>query len=268
MSTFENTPFLPAVQRVLKSAGYLAPTSIQAQSWPILLEKRDVISVARTGSGKTCGFLLPAFHKLQTEREAVAKADVYKAQRGGGRSGGGRRKIPQVLVLAPTRELAVQIESEAQKFSYASGVSTMCMFGGAPKGEQLQRLRMGVDVVVATPGRCNDLSEMGALDLSNIQYLVLDEADRMLDMGFEPQIRTIINQIPPERQSVFFTATWPKEVQSLASEFLTDPVHISVGDQGGLLNANKAITQIITVLQSDRDKGRELQRVMTDTNPR
>ena len=250
--TFESTPFSPKLQSTLIKAGYTAPTHIQAQAWPIAFEKRDMISVARTGSGKTCGFLLPAFHQIMSERDSSAKADVYEAQAPTKRwsRGPSTRKSPSVLVLAPTRELAVQIETEARKFSRTAGVQTLAMFGGAPKGAQIQRLRQGVDLIVATPGRCNDLAEMGCLDLSKIKYLVLDEADRMLDMGFEPQIRQIIDQLPasPERQSLFFTATWPKEVRSLASDFLSNPVHISVGDPSNL-TANKAIKQNVKVVK-------------------
>ena len=255
---FEETPFGPTLKKVLTGAGYTAPTTIQALSWPIALEKRDLISVARTGSGKTCGFLLPALHDILMERDA----DKFEAQRRYNTRG---RKIPSVLVLAPTRELAVQIETEAQKFARAANAFVMSMYGGASKGAQIQKLRSGVDIVVATPGRCNDLLEMGVLNLSAIKYLVLDEADRMLDMGFEPQIRSIIDQIPEERQSLFFTATWPKEVQSLAADFLKNPVHISVGDSESL-TANKAIRQHVIVC-SERDKDAELDRVIERINP-
>lgn len=127
---FEETPFMPALRRVLTNAGYTSPTSIQAQSWPIAIKKRDIISVARTGSGKTCGFLLPALHRIMEEREA----DKFEAQK---RYSKGGRKIPSVLVLAPTRELAVQIEVEAQKFSRAANAFTMSMYGGTPKGPQV-----------------------------------------------------------------------------------------------------------------------------------
>jgi ATP-dependent RNA helicase DDX5/DBP2 len=160
-------------------------------------------------------------------------------------------KNPQVLVLAPTRELCVQIFDEVEKYGRACGLKAACCYGGASKGPQVTKLSAGVDIVVATPGRCNDLMESGYLNLSKVNYLVLDEADRMLDMGFEPQIREILSDIPEDRQSLFFTATWPREVQHLAREFLTNPVHIEIGDQDQL-NANKAITQNVIVLTNQK----------------
>mmetsp|Transcript_16840 Transcript_16840/g.25322 ORF Transcript_16840/g.25322 Transcript_16840/m.25322 type:complete len:552 (+) Transcript_16840:58-1713(+) len=233
--SFDDAPFPAPVTEALKRQGFTAPTPIQAQSWPLALAGRDMISVARTGSGKTCAFLLPAFEK------------IYKnpPQR---RVPGRPRKLPTALVLAPTRELTQQIETEALKFSGVAGISVAALFGGASKGPQLRTLSRGVDLIVATPGRCNDLIEMGALDLSLVNYLVLDEADRMLDMGFEPQIRTIIDTCSESRQNLFFTATWPKGVQHLAAEYLNNPVTVNIGEQDSL-NANSAITQHIHMIK-------------------
>ena len=135
---------------------------------------------------------------------------------------------PKVLVLAPTRELATQIEDEARKFGAPLGVKSVCCYGGAPKGPQMASLRQGAHVCIATPGRLNDFLEAGMVDLYACRYLVFDEADRMLDMGFEPQIRRIVQRCPDQRQTLFFTATWPREVRSLASEFLAEPVVICV----------------------------------------
>jgi ATP-dependent RNA helicase DDX5/DBP2 len=163
-------------------------------------------------------------------------------------------------VLAPTRELAMQIEAEAQKYSKICGFETLCIYGGSSKGPQIRRLNQGVDVLIATPGRCNDLAEMGALRLSKVEYLVLDEADRMLDMGFEPQIRAIIEQLPEERQNLFFSATWPREVQILAAEFLDNPVQINIGDSNDL-TANKDISQNIIVVNG-HEKKTELQSLL------
>ena len=264
---FEATPYSSILKSALDKAGYTAPTSIQAQSWPVALSKRDLISVARTGSGKTCGFLLPALHILMENRANRRKASVKES----GDSGERRRtysvrRNPSVLVLAPTRELAMQIEQEAQKFTRAAGVYSMCMYGGTPKGPQIGMLRRGVDIIVATPGRCNDLAEMGILNLADVSYLVLDEADRMLDMGFEPQIRTILEQCHAKRQSLFFTATWPREVRSLASDYLTNPIQIQIGDQSGKLTANKAIEQNIIMIE-EYDKYDKLMDVLEDINP-
>jgi ATP-dependent RNA helicase DDX5/DBP2 len=268
---FEDTPYSPNIKKALDKAGYTSPTSIQAQSWPIALNKRDLISVARTGSGKTCGFLLPAFHNLMVDKQAkqASRSSGIREERaddGARRRSYSVRRNPSVLVLAPTRELAMQIEQEAQKFARAAGVTAMCMYGGTPKGPQIGMLRRGVDIIVATPGRCNDLAEMGVLNLADVKYLVLDEADRMLDMGFEPQIRTILQQCNPERQSLFFTATWPKEVRSLAADYLTNPIHIQVGDQSGELTANKAIVQKVIMID-EYDKYDKLLDVLDEINP-
>ena len=246
MATFADTPFLPPIRRALDAAGFTTPTPTQAQAWPIALQGRDVITVAKTGSGKTCGFLLPAMHRLMTHSKDR------------------KRGPPGILVLAPTRELACQIEQEAEKFGRSSNMRTACCYGGAPKSMQSRKLQHGVEVLIATPGRLNDFLEMGVVNLKDIQFLVLDEADRMLDMGFEPQIRTIIGKIPAERQSMMFTATWPREVQSLAREFLRNPVEIKFGDTNNL-NANKAITQIIKVLP-EGEKHNALTEVLKEIN--
>jgi ATP-dependent RNA helicase DDX5/DBP2 len=153
-------------------------------------------------------------------------------------------KNPVLLVLAPTRELAVQIMEEALKFGRALGVRSVCCYGGAPKYPQIAALSRGVECVIATPGRLNDLLEMGKANLGNVQFLVLDEADRMLDMGFEPQIRSIIEKTPRAHQTMLFSATWPREIQRLAHDFLKDPIQINVGEVNSL-QANKDIQQTI-----------------------
>jgi ATP-dependent RNA helicase DDX5/DBP2 len=247
MSSFDDMPFSPALVRSMLDQGFSEPTAIQAQSWPIALMKRDMISIARTGSGKTCAFLLPCLHAI-SQSQSSSTPSSYEQGRDSFRRRQRSRRIPKALVLAPTRELAQQIEREASKLCPAVGVTAACFYGGASKGPQLRQLSHGVDIVVATPGRCNDLIEMGALDLSEVDYLVLDEADRMLDMGFEPQIRRIVPCCKPTRQSLFFTATWPKGVQELALEYLADPITINIGDQDKL-HANKAITQHIHMVK-------------------
>jgi ATP-dependent RNA helicase DDX5/DBP2 len=156
-----------------------------------------------------------------------------------------------LLVLAPTRELSVQTLEEAQKFGRVVGIRSVCCYGGSPKYAQIQALARGVECIIATPGRLNDLIEMRKADLSQVKYLVLDEADRMLDMGFEPQIRSIIAKIPVVgRQTMLFSATWPKEIQSLAHDFLKDPIQINVGEVNVLV-ANKDITQNIVMCGED-----------------
>ncbi len=163
----------------IRAAGFQTPSVIQAQSWPPALKGRDVVGVAKTGSGKTLGFLFPGFLHILNQ--------------------GGRiqpRNGPSILVLAPTRELADQIHQEAVKFGRTSSIFSTCVYGGAPKGPQLRDLRTGAHVVIATPGRLNDFLEGRQVSLSQVSYLVFDEADRMLDMGFEPQIRKIVHQLP------------------------------------------------------------------------
>ncbi|CAN0029200.1 unnamed protein product, partial [Hapterophycus canaliculatus] len=222
------------------------PPLCPLRSWPIALGGRDIISVARTGSGKTLGFLLPAFHAL------LNRPGGCKPRMGAG---------PYIVVLAPTRELACQINEEATKFGKAAGIRSTTVYGGSPKYPQIKAIQSGVQVVIATPGRLNDIMEMGKINMTNVMTLALDEADRMLDMGFEPQIRTIIDAMPAKRQTLFFTATWPKEVQRLARDFVQNPVHITVGD-AGKLNANKSITQHIQVID-ERDKGDKLWELLT-----
>jgi len=162
---------------------------------------------------------------------------------------------PIVLVLAPTRELACQILEECNKFGSSSRLKTTCVYGGVPKHTQAHELRDGVEICIATPGRLLDFLESGTTNLRRVTYLVLDEADRMLDMGFEPQIRRILLQIRPDRQVLMWSATWPKEIQSLARDFLKDPIQVNIGSMD--LSANKNVTQVVKVM-SDMDKNRAL----------
>ena len=158
---------------------------------------------------------------------------------------------PIVLVLAPTRELAVQIQKEASKFGQNSQIKNTCVYGGVPKGPQRAALSEGVEIVIATPGRLIDMIARGNTNLRRVTYLVLDEADRMLDMGFEPQIRKILGQIRPDRQTLMWSATWPKEVQGLARDFLKDHIVIKIGSSS--LKACKNVTQVIDLI-SDYEK--------------
>eukprot|EP00250_Pteridium_aquilinum_P019622 c24496_g1_i3 orf=292-2184(-) len=230
----------------LLSAGFLAPTPIQAQSWPLALQSRDIVAIAKTGSGKTLGYLLPAFLHLARTRA--------NSQLG-----------PVVLVLSPTRELATQIQDEALKFGKSSRISCTCVYGGAPKGPQLRDLDRGADIVIATPGRLNDFLEMKRVSLRQVSYLVLDEADRMLDMGFEPQIRKIVKEIPRQRQTLMFTATWPKEVRKIADEILVKAVQVNIGKTDELV-ANKAITQYVEIVSMYEKQGK-LERILRSQEP-
>lgn len=244
--TFESTGFPLEILREINQAGFSAPTPIQAQSWPIALQNRDIIAVAKTGSGKTIGYLIPGFIHLKR-----LKNDA--------------RMGPSVLVLSPTRELATQIHDEAIKFGKSSRISSACLYGGAPKGPQLRDIDRGVHVVVATPGRLNDILEMKRLNLGQVSYLVLDEADRMLDMGFEPQIRKIVKEIPTKRQTLMYTATWPKEVRKIAADLLARPVQINIGNVDELV-ANKSITQHVEVI-SHMQKRRCLEQILMSNGP-
>lgn len=216
----------------MNKQGFSAPTPIQSQGWPIALSGRDMVGIAKTGSGKTLAYMLPALVHI-TYQKPVRRGDG-----------------PIVLVLAPTRELAQQIQTVASDFGIGTGkhmIRNTCLYGGSPKGPQIRDLERGVEVVIATPGRLIDFLERGITNLKRCTYLVLDEADRMLDMGFEPQIRKIIEQIRPDRQVLMWSATWPKEVQSLAEDFLTDYIKINIGSLN--LAANSNIEQNIEVCE-------------------
>jgi len=215
---------------------YEKPTVIQSISWPVALCGRDMISIAKTGSGKTLGFVLPGIiHTLKQAARAHGEG-------------------PSVLVMLPTRELAQQVEEVARIYCNAMGLKQVCIFGGASKGPQRSSLQRGVDLIVATPGRMLDFLEMGVTNMRRCSFLVLDEADRMLDMGFEPQIRKIVSQIRPDRQTLMFSATWPKEVRKLANEFQKDPVFLNVGSLE--LSANHNIRQVIEVIEESKKADR------------
>lgn len=225
--------FLGYVMNEVKAQGFSAPTAIQSQGWPMALSGRDVVGIAETGSGKTLTYCLPAIVHINAQ-PLLAPGDG-----------------PIVLVLAPTRELAVQIQQEVAKFGKSSRIRNTCVYGGVPKGPQTRDLARGVEVLIATPGRLIDMLESGKTNLRRVTYLVLDEADRMLDMGFEPQIRKILSQIRPDRQTCMWSATWPKEVRQLASDFLNDFIQVNIGSLE--LSANHNIQQIVEIM-NDYDK--------------
>nr|TKS05828.1 DEAD-box ATP-dependent RNA helicase 14-like [Populus alba] len=246
LTSFEATGFPSEILKEVLKAGFSSPTPIQAQSWPVALQSRDIVAVAKTGSGKTLGYLIPGFIHLKRCRN--------DPQLG-----------PTVLVLSPTRELATQIQDEAVKFGKSSRISCTCLYGGAPKGPQLKELDRGADIVVATPGRLNDILEMRRVSLNQVKYLVLDEADRMLDMGFEPQIRKIVKEVPARRQTLMYTATWPKEVRKIAADLLVNPVQVNIGNIDELV-ANKSITQHVELL-APLEKHRRLEQILRSQEP-
>jgi len=208
--TWEEVTFPPRVRAPLVSAGFKAPTSIQQHSWPILSGGRDLIGIAKTGSGKTLAFLSPIFAQLLESR-----ADL--------------RGPPAALILAPTRELAVQIETEAKRFGETAGMRAACLYGGAPKGPQLAELRQRPQLLVATPGRLNDLLEPPAglsvaVDVKSVRYLVLDEADLMFSFGYEEDVKSLCALMPPKYQAMLVSATLSEEVEQLKGLMLHKPV--------------------------------------------
>mmetsp|Transcript_13383 Transcript_13383/g.25578 ORF Transcript_13383/g.25578 Transcript_13383/m.25578 type:complete len:496 (-) Transcript_13383:134-1621(-) len=251
MRTFDETPFGEPVKQVFKDMGFTKPSPIQASAWPVAMSGKNLVAVAKTGSGKTVAFLLPALHKLST-------GELGKTRDG-----------PTALVLAPTRELAQQIQVECNKFHKVCQCQpAVCIYGGVPKGPQIGDMRKGPEVVIGTPGRMVDLMDMKALSVARVRYLVLDEGDRMLDMGFEPQIKRILGEIAPEsRQTLFFTATWNKSVQKMANNYLTaggaeSLVNITVGSTEDLV-ANTAINQKFHALD-DSEKDAKLWQLLEE----
>merc|ERR1711957_318686 len=242
--TFEEASFPEYVLEEVQRAGFKEPTPIQIQGWPIALMGRDMVGIAETGSGKTLAFLLPAIVHIN--------AQPYLSKGDG----------PIVLILAPTRELAIQIQEQTNQFGKSSKIKNTCCYGGQPKHAQAADLRDGVEIVIATPGRLIDHLEQGNTNLKRVTYLVLDEADRMLDMGFEPQLRKICSQIRPDRQVLMWSATWPKTVQQLAGDYLNDYYQVTVGSLD--LTGNKDVTQTIDVC-ADGDKYRNLLRRLKES---
>ena len=221
-------------------AGFKAPTPIQAASWPFTLSGRDAIGVAETGSGKTMAFALPCVESVA----AIGKKGV------------------KAVIVSPTRELAMQTYEQLSTLASLVGLKAVCLYGGASKDDQRALLKRGADIIVATPGRLKDFMSDDTVDLSGTKFVVLDEADRMLDKGFEDDIKQILGACPPreQRQTLMFTATWPTSVQTLAATFMVNPVKITIGSQGKEsaagsveLQANSRISQKVEVVDP-RDK--------------
>jgi ATP-dependent RNA helicase RhlE len=207
--SFANLHLHPDLLKGIRDLGFTRPTPIQAEAIPPALDGRDLLACAQTGSGKTIAFLLPVLHRLMNKP----------------------RRTTRVLVLTPTRELAAQILEECNALTTHSPLTCAAVFGGVSMGPQEHAFRTGVDVIIATPGRLLDHTTRPYAKLSGLEYLVLDEADRMLDMGFLPDIKRILRHIPPKRQTLFFSATMPKEIAALASEMLKNPATIAMQRQ-------------------------------------
>ena len=201
---------LPEIGRAVSDAGYHTPSPIQEQSIPPLLEGRDMIGCAQTGTGKTAAFTLPILQYLVKKNKRPVS------------------KRPEVLILAPTRELAAQIGESIGKYGKHTKISHTVIFGGVGQNPQVKTLRRGVNILVATPGRLIDLMNQGMVDLGGVEIFVLDEADRMLDMGFIPDIKKVIKKLPAKRQSLFFSATMEPKVKQLAETLVADPVQVAI----------------------------------------
>ncbi|XP_053291829.1 probable ATP-dependent RNA helicase DDX43 [Pleuronectes platessa] len=224
----------PEIMENIDRVGFVKPTPIQSQAWPVLMSGEDLIAIAQTGTGKTLAYLLPGF--IHMDGQFVPSAD---------------RRGPGMLVLTPTRELALQIETECNKYSY-KGYKSICIYGGGDRRGQINLVRQGVDIVIATPGRLHDLQMNELINLRSITYLVLDEADRMLDMGFEPQIMKILLDIRPDRQTVMTSATWPTGVRRLSKSYLKNPMMVYVGTLD--LAAVNTVEQTVLIVHEEEKK--------------
>jgi len=228
--SFSKLKLSDPILKAVAEAGYTAPTAIQKQAIPIILSGRDLVAAAQTGTGKTASFVLPILEKLNVERKL-------------------RGKRIRALILTPTRELAIQVEANVAKYSKYLNLSSMVMYGGVDSGPQRQRLIYGVDILVATPGRLIDMMYQRVLHFDELEILVLDEADKMLDMGFINDIEKIIDRLPSQRQSLLFSATLTEEVRFLADTVNEDAVEISVAPSSA--TTPKINQWLITV---DKDK--------------
>lgn len=220
ITSFAELPLSPKVQAAVAAAGYTTPTPIQAQAIPVAVSGRDVLGIAQTGTGKTAAFVMPMITRLEAGRA--------------------RARMPRSLILAPTRELAAQVAHSFEKYGINHKLSVALLIGGVSFEDQDRKLDRGVDVLIATPGRLLDQFQRGKVMLMGVDILVIDEADRMLDMGFIPDIEKICRLLPPRRQTLFFSATMPPEIKRLADNFLRDPVRVEVARPATTV---KSITQ-------------------------
>ncbi len=235
MTEFSELGLSPTTLQAVADTGYTTATPIQAAAIPVALAGQDVLGIAQTGTGKTAAFTLPLIDKLMNGR---AKA-----------------RMPRALVIAPTRELADQVASSFEKYAKGTKLSWALLIGGVSFGDQEKKLDRGVDVLIATPGRLLDHFERGKLLMTGVQFLVVDEADRMLDMGFIPDIERIFKMTPPKKQTLFFSATMPPEITRLTKQFLKDPVRIEAARPA---TTNENITQLLVKIPSSDPKAKRL----------
>jgi len=227
--SFENLNLIKSLHTALANEGYTIPTPIQRQAIPLILERKDILGCAQTGTGKTAAFAIPILQILSTERE----------------SGKSKRTI-KALIITPTRELAVQVSESFSTYGKHTGLKNTVVYGGVSQYAQTDKLRQGVDILIATPGRLLDLINQNYINLSYIKLLVLDEADRMLDMGFIVDVKKIIAKLPVKRQSLFFSATMPPEIVKLANTILTDPVKIEISPESKTVEAIKQAVYFVS----------------------
>jgi ATP-dependent RNA helicase DDX5/DBP2 len=223
MFNFTQLNFTKDINDLIKKK-FSNPTPIQSIGWPIALKGFNMVGIAETGSGKTLSYILPALMHIREQKNS-------------------NRSGPTVLIVSPTRELANQINTVIEDFCSALNIRSACLYGGVSKGNQIRQLQRGVDIVVATPGRLLDIINMRKTSLDRTSFVILDEADRMLDMGFEVDLRKILGQVHSNAQILMWSATWPIEIRKLANEFLKEYVHIKIGNGEGGLSLNKRIEQ-------------------------
>ena len=242
---FEGLGLSPEILKAVADSGYTTPTAIQAQGIPVALQRRDMIGIAQTGTGKTASFTLPMIEMLSKGR---AKA-----------------RMPRALVLEPTRELADQVSENFDRYSKYSKLTHALLIGGTAMDEQIKKLDRGVDVLIATPGRLMDHFNRGRLLLSQVNILVIDEADRMLDMGFIPDVEEICKKLPFTRQTLFYSATMPPEIQRLTDQFLHNPVRIEVSRPA--TTATNITPEVVEIPANDWAKREALRRLIREAEP-
>lgn len=252
--SFENLKLIKPILTALANEGYTTPTAIQQQAIPVILDRKDVLGSAQTGTGKTAAFAIPI---LQILSEEVNNNKSY-----GIPSRSGRGKAIKALVITPTRELAVQVSESFSTYGKHTGLKNTVVYGGVSQKTQTDKLRQGIDILVATPGRLLDLVNQNYINLSQIKMLVLDEADRMLDMGFINDIKKIIGMLPEKRQTLFFSATMPSEIVRLANKILTNPVKIEIAPQSKTVEVIKQAVYFV----SRPDKKNLLIHILKDEN--
>ena len=235
MVDFSSLQLNPVLIQAITELGYTKPTPIQEQAIPKVLEGHDLFGCAQTGTGKTAAFLLPTLNFLLETPQSTK----------------GRRKI-QMLILTPTRELAAQIGENCQQYAKHSNLRHLVVFGGVKQGSQVRALQSGIDVLIATPGRLLDLQRQGYIHLNDVKFFILDEADRMLDMGFLPDIRRLLALLPKKKQNLLFSATMPKAIVTLAQSFLTNPVRIEVDPESSTVDQIEQ--KLMCVAQSDKKR--------------